>query len=145
MIVPQLFSYGLSFYIAGTGDWNNEKALKDNAVYLKNLIFESEYYIDENNPKVIELKEKLKGTKYKLNKNFLFGYDAMNLLLSVISEGNTTREQIYDALNKVKSYDAIKCMISLDYHRINSELNILTYNNGVTRLAVYKLGENNKK
>ena len=60
MIVPQLFSYGLSFYIAGTGDWNNEKALKDNAVYLKNLIFESEYYIDENNPKVIELKEKLK-------------------------------------------------------------------------------------
>jgi hypothetical protein len=69
----------------------------------------------------------------------------MNLLLSVISEGNTTREQIYDALNKVKSYDAIKCMISLDYHRINSELNILTYNNGVTRLAVYKLGENNKK
>ena len=145
MIVPQLFSYGLSFFIAGTGDWNNEKALKDNAVYLKNLIFESEYYIDENDPKVIELKEKLKTTKYKLNKNFLFGYDSMNLLLSVISEGNTTREQIYDALNKVKSFDAIKAKISLDYHRINSELNILTYDNGVKRLATYKLGENQKK
>jgi len=141
MIVPQLFSYGLSFYIAGTGDWNNEKALKDNAVYLKNLIFESEYYVDESNPKVVDLKEKLKATKFKLSKNFLFGYDAMNLLLSVISEGNTTREKIYDALNKVKSYDAIKSKITLDYHRINSELNILTYDDGIKLIGTYKLGE----
>jgi ABC-type branched-subunit amino acid transport system substrate-binding protein len=145
MIVPQLFSYGLSFFIAGTGDWNNEKALKDNAVYLKNLVFESEYYLDESNPKVIDLKEMLKATKYKLNKNFLFGYDAMNLILYIISEGNTTREQIYDALNKVKSYDGIKSKITLDYHRINSELNILTYDNGVKLLGTYKLGEGTKQ
>jgi len=145
MIVPQLFSYGLSFYIAGTGDWNNEKALKDNAVYLKNLIFESEYYVDESNPKVVDLKEKLKATKFKLSKNFLFGYDAMNLLLSVISEGNTTREKIYDALNKVKSYDAIKSKITLDYHRINSELNILTYDDGIKLIGTYKLGEGTKQ
>lgn len=144
MIVPQLFSYGLSFFIAGTGDWNNEKALKDNAVYLKNLIFESEYYLDESSPKVISLKEKLKATKYKLGKNFLFGYDAMNLLLSIISEGNTTREEIYDALNKVKSFDAIKSKITLDYHRINSELNILTYDNGIKLIGTYKLGEGTK-
>ncbi len=139
MIVPQLFSYGFSFFIAGTGDWNNEKALQENAVYLKNLLFESEYYIDESSPKLEELKSKLKSTKFKLNKNFLFGYDAMNLLLSVISEGNTTRKQIYDALNKVKSFDAIKSKISLDYHRINSELNILTYDGGINRTAQYKL------
>jgi ABC-type branched-subunit amino acid transport system substrate-binding protein len=141
MIVPQLFSYGLGFFIAGTGDWNNEKVLKDNAVYLKNLIFESEYYPDETNPKLQELKETLKTTKYRLGKNFLFGYDAMNLLLSVISEGNTSRAKIYDALNKVKSFDAIKSKITLDYHRINSELNILTYDDGIKRIAAYKLGQ----
>ena len=145
MIVPQLFSYGLSFYIAGTGDWNNEKALRDNAVYLKNLIFESEYYLNESDPRVIDLKEKLKTTKYKLNKNFLFGYDAMNLILSIISAGNTSREQIYDALNKVKSYDAIKSKITLDYHRINSELNILTYDDGIKLIGTYKLGEGTKQ
>jgi ABC-type branched-subunit amino acid transport system substrate-binding protein len=143
MIVPQLFSYGLSLFIAGTGDWNNEKALKDNAVYLKNLIFESEYYINENDPKVIDLKEKLKAANYKLSKNFLFGYDAMDLLLSIISKGNTTREEIYDALNEVKSYDAIKSKITLDYHRINSELNILTYDDGIKLIGTYKLGEEN--
>src|SRR5205814_7070548 len=29
MIVPELFSNGLSFYLACTGDWNNVKALND--------------------------------------------------------------------------------------------------------------------
>lgn len=144
MIVPQLFSYGLSFFIAGTGDWNNEKILKENEVYLKNTIFESEYYLDESSPKLQDLEAKLKTTKYKLTKNFLFGYDAMDLILSVISKGNTKREQIYDELNKVKSYDAIKSKISLDYHRINSELNILTYNGGINRIAAYKLSTKDK-
>ncbi len=139
MIVPQLFSYGLSFFIAGTGDWNHEKALKDNEVYLKNLIFESEYFLDQLDPRVTDLSEKLSNTKYRLSKNFLFGYDAMVLLLSLISEGNTTRQQIYEALKKVESYNAIKSKISLDYHRINSELNILEYKDGIKRVAAYKL------
>lgn len=139
MIVPQLFSYGLSFFIAGTGDWNNEKALKDNDVYLKNLLFESEYFLDESSPKLLDLTEKLKSTKFKLNKNFLFGYDAMTLLLSLIEEGNTTRRQIYDALKKVKSFEAIKSKISLDYRRINSELNILGYDGGIKRISTYKI------
>ncbi len=139
MIVPQLFSYGLSFFIAGTGDWNNEKALKENEVYLKNLLFESEYYLDESNPKLQDLTEKLKKTKFKLNKNFLFGYDAMTLLLSIIADGNTTRQKIYDALKKTESYESIKSKISLDYHRINSELNILGYDGGIKRVAAYKL------
>lgn len=144
MIVPQLFSYGLSFFIAGTGDWNNEKALKDNEIYLKNTIFESEYYLDESSPKLQDMESKLKTAKLKLTKNFLFGYDAMDLILNVISQGNTTRKQIYDALNKVKSYDAVKSKISLDYHRINSELNILTYDGGINRIASYKLSAKEK-
>lgn len=139
MIVPQLFSYGLSFFIAGTGDWNNEKALKENEVYIKNLLFESEYFLDESSPKLQDLTEKLKQSKLKLNKNFLFGYDTMTLLLSIIEEGNTSRRQIYDALKKVESYEAIKSKISLDYHRINSELNILGYDGGIYRVAAYKL------
>src|SRR4030095_4651379 len=76
VIVPQLFSDGLSNYIAGTGDWNNEKILQDNKVYIKNLIFESEYYIDNDDADYTDLREALKKTKYKLSKNFIFGYDA---------------------------------------------------------------------
>jgi len=139
LLVPELFSSGLAFFIAGTGDWNNDKALEDNKMYLKNLIFESEYYLDEENPKLTELKSALKKTKYKLNKSFLFGYDSMGLLLNIISEGNHTRREIYDALNKVSSYDAIKSKISLDHRRVNSELNILTYNDGLKRICTYKL------
>ena len=141
VIVPQLFSDGLSFFIAGTGDWNSEKTLEDNKVYIKNLIFESEYYPNENDPKFTDLKENLKKTKYKLSKNFLFGYDSAKLVLKLIAEGNLTREDLNNALKNLTGYDAIKTKISLDYHGINSELNILKYDEGIKLVEIYKLSK----
>jgi outer membrane PBP1 activator LpoA protein len=139
MIVPELFSYNLGFFIAGTGDWNNEEALKSNEVYLKNLIFESEYFVDNNDPNVRNLKSSLTNTKYKLNKSFLFGYDGMNVILHAISDGSITRKEINDSLLKLRSFDTIKSKVSLDFDRVNSELNILTYDDGLKRIGTYKL------
>ena len=139
VIVPQLFSDGLSMYIAGTGDWNNEKALQENDVYLKNLVFESEYYPDDDNPDFTDLKEKLKKTKFKLSKNFLFGYDTGRLIFGLIGEGADTREKLNAALKNIFNYDAIKSKISLDYHGINSELNILRYDNKIRLVETYKI------
>jgi hypothetical protein len=138
VIVPQLFSDGLSMNIAGTGDWNNEKALEDNKVYIKNLIFESEYY-PEDDPNYTELKEKLKKTKFKLSKNFLFGYDTGKLVFGLIGNGNTTRNDLNNALKNLVDYDAIRSKISLDYHGINSELNILRYDEGIKLVETYKI------
>jgi len=138
-VVPELFSNGLTFYLAGTGDWNNEKYLDENKVFLKNLYFESEYYLDENSDNLIDLKSKLKKTKFKMSKNFLFGYDAASLILDIIGKGARTRQQITDGLNATKDYLAIKSKMSIDYHGINSELNILIYDNGIKRVDSYKL------
>ncbi|MCC7159333.1 MAG: penicillin-binding protein activator [Ignavibacteria bacterium] len=139
VIVPQLFSDGLSMYIAGTGDWNNEKTLQDNGVYLKNLVFESEYYPREDDPDFSDLKEKLKKTKFKLSKNFLFGFDAAKLIFRLIGDGSKTREGLNTALKNLVNYDAIKSKISLDYHGINSELNILRYEDGIKLVETYKI------
>jgi ABC-type branched-subunit amino acid transport system substrate-binding protein len=141
VIVPQLFSDGLSYSIAGTGDWNYEKTLEDNKVYIKNLVFESEYFPDENGSKYQALKENIKKTKYKLTKNFLFGYDSAELILSLVGNGNTTREKLNTALKNLAGYDAIKSKISLDYHGINSELNILRYDEGIQLIERYKLSK----
>jgi len=139
VIVPQLFSDGLSMYIAGTGDWNHEKTLENNNVYLKNLIFESEYYPDENDPDFITLKEDLKKSKFKLSKNFLFGYDAGKLIFKLIGDGYRTREDLNNALKNLVNYDAIKSKISLDYHGINSELNILRFEDVIKLIETYKI------
>ncbi len=141
VIVPQLFSDGLSMYIAGTGDWNNEKILEDNKVYLKNVVFESEYYPDNDDPDYIALKENIKKKKFKLSKNFLFGYDAGKLIFKLIGEGAKTREALNTSLKNLVNYDAIKSNISLDYHGINSELNILRYDNGIKLVETYKLSK----
>lgn len=143
MILPELYSINHDLFIAGTGDWNSEgsiKMLDANKKYIKHLIFESEYFLDNQSTQVLDLKSRL-DTKYTLNKNFLFGYDAMKLLLSVIAQGNKTRRQINDALEKVKSFDAIKSKISLDYNRVNSELNILSYDGKLIRIGIYKISK----
>lgn len=139
MIVPSLFSDGLNHLIAGTGDWNNEKALEENKVYLKSTILESEYFPDENSERVKDLIAKVKKSKYKYNKYFLFGYDAMNYLAFIISNGHKTREQINQALNTSFTYNGIKSKFTVDYNRINSELNILRYDNGIKLTTQYKL------
>lgn len=138
VIVPQLFSDGLSMNIAGTGDWNYEKVLEDNKVYIKNLIFESEYYPDDD-PKYAELKENLKKTKFKLSKNFIFGYDTGKLLFGLVGSGNVTRNDLNNALHDLVDYDAIRSKISLDYHGVNSELNILRYDEGIKLVETYKI------
>jgi hypothetical protein len=139
LVVPELFSNGLSFFIAGTGDWNNDNALEENKVYFNKLLFESEYFLDENDSRVGELRQVLENKKYKLNKSFLFGYDAAALVLHVIADGNRTREDIYKALNKISSFDAVKSKISLNYKRVNSELNILTFDGAIRKIADYSL------
>ncbi len=141
VIVPQLFSDGLSMYIAGTGDWNNEKILEDNKVYLKNVVFESEYYPNNDDPEYAALKENVKKSKFKISKNFLFGYDTGKLIFKLIGNGAKTREQLNTALKNLLNYDAIKSKISLDYHGINSELNILRYDNGIKLVETYKLSK----
>ncbi len=141
VIVPQLFSDGLSMYIAGTGDWNNEKILEENKVYLKNVVFESEYYPDNDDPEYIALKDNVKKSKYKITKNFLFGYDTGKLIFKLIGDGAKTREELNTALKNLVNYDAIKSKISLDYHGITSELNILRYDNGIRLVETYKLSK----
>jgi Periplasmic binding protein len=138
VIVPQLFSDGLSMNIAGTGDWNYEKTLEDNKVYIKNLIFESEYYPDDD-PLYSELKENLKKTKFKLSKNFLFGYDTGRLIFGLVGSGSVTRNDLNEALKNLVNYDAIRSKISLDYHGVNSELNILRYDEGIKLVETYKI------
>lgn len=141
VIVPQLFSDGLGMNIAGTGDWNNENILENNKIYLKNVIFESEYYLDDNNIEYKNLLEAVKKTKYKITKNFLFGYDAANLIFNLVNNGAKTRENLNSSLKNLVDYDAIKSKISLDYHGINSELNILKYDNKIILIERYKISK----
>ena len=71
--------------------------------------------------------------------SFLFGYDAMSLILHLITEGYRTRQMIYEGLKNTVDYKAIKSKISLNINRVNTELNILTYDNGIKLIQTYRL------
>ena len=83
----------------------------------------------------------MKKSKFKLSKNFLFGYDAAKLIFDLVAQGNSTRESLNTSLKNLVNYEAIKSKISLDYHGINSELNILRYDDGIKLVDTYKISK----
>jgi ABC-type branched-subunit amino acid transport system substrate-binding protein len=125
-LVSQYHGEGFTIPIIGTSDWNNAKAITDNAVYIPSLYYESDFYI-EDKIKAEEL-ESLKLNSNEL-KNYLFAYDGVKLLLDLIAAGNLSRNTLYNALSQVQNYSTFHNNITIS-DRTNASLSIIYYNKG---------------
>lgn len=125
-LVSQYHGEGFTIPILGTSDWNNEKVLTDNSVYIPSLYYESDFYI-EDKIKAEELRS-LKLSNNEL-KNYLFAYDAVSMLLELIAEGNLSRNALYSALSKVENYTGFHNNVTMS-ERTNTSLSIIYYNKG---------------
>ncbi|MEP7146325.1 MAG: ABC transporter substrate-binding protein [bacterium] len=122
-IIPQYFSENLNLPVLGTSDWNNLKVLNDNKMYIKQLYFDSDFYIDEKTGKDFAKSEEADI------KNYYFGYDGMKLILSKISEGNNTRESLNNALENARDFKAVHNTVTIK-DRTNHEMSIMSFRNG---------------
>lgn len=136
VVLSQLAYSNIKTQILGSGDWDNRLELDRNSRYASGVIFESDSYVDDNDAGYRSFcNDFTQKTGKKPTKNALFGYDTMRLLLQVIAEGASSREQLKDALSQVRGFHGYHANISLDAGRINSELHILQYKKGqITRL-----------
>jgi ABC-type branched-subunit amino acid transport system substrate-binding protein len=75
--------------------------------------------------------------KKKPTKNMLFGYDAMKVLLQVIKQGASHRNDIASQLAKIKDFPAIHSKISLVERRVNSHLTLMQFRGR----SIKKIGE----
>lgn len=123
LILPALRKAGLNLPVIGTSDWNNLKILQDNSEYLSRLYFESDFYIKDSSVKGIKNKTATE------EKNYYMGYDAMMLVAKKISEGNKSRDKLYDALQKVKDFKAIHINFTI-INRSNHEMMIMKFEKG---------------
>ena len=74
--------------------------------------------------------------------DFYYDYGMKEVMMTNLqAKLGKSREELNTALKNLVNYDAIKSKISLDYHGINSELNILRYDNGITLVERYKLSK----
>lgn len=122
-LASQYFSSNINLPVLGTSDWNNEKALYENRMYIKGLYFDSDFFIEESNKKDMG---KMSDAEQK---NYYFGYDGLKFILDKISEGNDSRQSLNDAIERTTDYKAIHNDITIK-DRTNHHLSIMQYDKG---------------
>jgi len=127
-IISQYFTENIILPVLGTSDWNNEKALIENKMYIKELYFESDFYLRDK-----PISDFINMSDADI-KNYYFGYDGMKLLLDKISEGYITRLSLNEALENVSNYKAIHNILTLK-ERTNRHMSIMQFKNGVLTKA----------
>ncbi len=129
VLSSQLVYFNFQAQILGSGEWENLFELDANKRYCKNVIFESDYYVDEQSTAYSGFSNRF-FEKYKKHpgKNSLYGYDSARLLLMLIHNGATTRQALQVALSTVNDMPGLHSRIGLSERRVNSWLHIMQYN-----------------
>lgn len=123
LILPSLKNAGLNLPVIGTSDWNNEKILENNSAYINRLYFESDFYIKDKS------KNDFTNISESEIKNYYMGYDAMMLVAKKISEGNNSREKLYNALQSVNDFKAVHINYTIK-NRSNHQMMIMKFEKG---------------
>jgi ABC-type branched-subunit amino acid transport system substrate-binding protein len=138
ILLSQIAYYNIKTQILGGAEWYDLNVLDANRQNANGAIFCSDTYVDKDNPAVKKLGEEyFQKTKKSPTRYTIFGYDAMSLLIRLIAEGNTTREQLAEALTRVQDFKGLHSTITMDSSRVNTILNILQYKSR----AITKIGD----
>ncbi|MEK7748633.1 MAG: ABC transporter substrate-binding protein, partial [Bacteroidota bacterium] len=138
VVGSQLRFFNFQTQILGTGEWQDPGELDQNRQYVDSVIFSTDSYWEEKDQayKIFSAKFQ-KSMKKKPTKNMLFGYDAMKVLLHVIKQGASHRNDVASQLAKVRDFPAIHSKISLVERRVNSHITLMQFRGR----SIRKIGE----
>ena len=137
-ILSQFAYYNIKTQLLGSAEWNNFNVLESNKPSAKGIIFCSDTYVDKGSARIKQFGEKYFAEMRKSPTRYsMFGYDTMDLLMHIIADGNTTREQVENALMKMPVFHGLHSTLTMGPERVNNTLNILQYKEG----GIKKLGE----
>ncbi|HZY10414.1 MAG TPA: ABC transporter substrate-binding protein, partial [Bacteroidota bacterium] len=131
VVGSQMAYYNIKTQLLGNGEWYDLNQLDANRRYINGVIFPSDSYLDKEDSSYMKFEQsyfRAKGKKPTLN--VLFGYDTMNLILTQIANGMTTREKLVNALRRIQKYPGLHSRFTFDDDGVNSEVNIIQYFNG---------------
>jgi ABC-type branched-subunit amino acid transport system substrate-binding protein len=138
IVSSHLRYFNFKAQLLGTGNWNDLNELEQNRQYTNGVIFTTDAYWEENDPSYQSFRRAyLVSAGKQPTVNAMIGYDAMNLLLKVIQQGATKRNEIASALASVRRFEGVRSVIAMGPSRVNSFLTLLQYRNR----AIRKIGE----
>lgn len=131
IIISSLSQLNLNIPVYGDQDWMNPLELGSAAFLDNNLIFCSDYYIKFEDPDYQKFtKDYFEKTKTEVNRNVLYGYDAMKFVLTCIRTAGFGTSSLKQKMISGITSAGYKNNISFDSNRINKYLNIIRYTKG---------------
>lgn len=129
VVSSQIQYFNIQTQILGTGDWNDLSALDQNRQYTDGVMFFADSYPDVSSEiyRTFEAKYRLANNNKTPGTNSVFGYDVAKMILQIVSQGKTRRQDIARELAKVEGFEGLHSHISLSKNRVNSCLSVLQY------------------
>jgi branched-chain amino acid transport system substrate-binding protein len=134
-IFSEMIKYGVKIPLYGNQDWFTAKGFETAAEISNNLVFESDYFVDFNSDAYKNFSEQfISITGKDVNRNVLYGYDAVKYFLTVLRNTEPRRKSLVDKMISGMVSSGLRNNISFDERRINKFLNIVRYRDGVFEL-----------
>lgn len=135
-ILSQMVQSGLDINIYGNQDWFLGKGFESSSTTANKLTFESDYFIDFNDPELKDLNNEFKKTTGRvINRNILYGYDTAKYILTIMRNIDPTRKNIKYKIESGINVSGFHNNISFDSERINKYLNIVRYQDEIFELV----------
>jgi len=135
-ILSQMVQNGLNVNLYGNQDWFLGKGFESSSTLSNRLTFDSDYFIDYNNPELKSFSNDFKKvTGLEVNRNVLYGYDAAKYLLTVMRNIDPTRKNIRYKMESGLSVNGFHNNISFSSQRNNKYNNIIRYKDGIFELV----------
>ena len=132
VVVSQFPFYNITTQVLGGTKWYNPTVLESNINYIDDMVFTSDYFIEESNILFSEFISKFR-LKYGRTPSLpeVYGYDCASLFLNAIERGASTREDLRNELSQIENFQGIKGKISFNRSsRMNKFVKVLKYYDG---------------
>ncbi|MCF7832375.1 MAG: penicillin-binding protein activator [Candidatus Marinimicrobia bacterium] len=132
-IAPQWAKNRFPTYLLGDGNWYQTNLLNRYQSNIDSMIIASDYYWDS---KDIELRRFSKyftqKTDLQPNRIHIYGYESMNLLMSVIEDGGNSQREISEKLQTLKGRHGIirRIEFSRDHPRSSIGVRLISFKKG---------------
>ncbi|MEK6757361.1 MAG: ABC transporter substrate-binding protein [Bacteroidota bacterium] len=138
IVSSQVRYFNFQTQLLGTGNWNDLNELDQNRQYANGIVFTTDVYWEEIDQQYRNFSRSFRAAfSRNPTPNAMFGYDAMRLVLRLVRNGATRREDIVSALGTVRSFQGVHSKICFSESRVNSCLTLLQFKNR----SVKKVGE----
>jgi ABC-type branched-subunit amino acid transport system substrate-binding protein len=129
VVSSQLVYNNIKTHLLGSGEWNSLPDLDASRRYCTGIQFETDTFVDSSSTAFRQFFADFSAQFKRPPEKFtLYGYDAANLVFSLIAGGATSRESLTTALAATTRFPGLRGRIGFSRGRVNAWVHVVEYN-----------------